>query len=126
MAETLEDIVRRALCTHAGCSSHDAAVHRIVKDIRKAQAPPMDPSPLNFDPDEEPWIWLQGDEEEGGTLCGCKLVKSFKGSGPAVFLCATHLGKRRLAVADEDGAVLRRDALVEAARETEELNRDEA
>ena len=42
-------------------------------------------------PDRRPEIWLQWDDEARGTAdCGCELVQKHKGSGAALFYCATH------------------------------------
>jgi hypothetical protein len=39
---------------------------------------------------EGAYIWLQDDEPEGVADCGCRLIRSYKGSGPAVILCLGH------------------------------------
>jgi hypothetical protein len=36
------------------------------------------------------YIWLQDDESEGVADCGCRLIRSYQGSGPAVILCLAH------------------------------------
>ncbi len=38
----------------------------------------------------EPWIWLQDNERSGTAECGCRLVASHKGSGPALWTCRDH------------------------------------
>ena len=38
----------------------------------------------------QPWIWLQDWESDARLNCGCRLIASYKGSGPAIFLCKRH------------------------------------
>jgi hypothetical protein len=41
---------------------------------------------------EQPFLWLDEDENEAVAECGCRLVRDMGSSGgcPAVFLCAMH------------------------------------
>jgi hypothetical protein len=46
----------------------------------------------NYTPDDEksPDVWLNVGEDEGAAACGCRLVKDYQASGPALFLCDHH------------------------------------
>ena len=39
---------------------------------------------------EAGYIWLQDGEEDGRAECGCHLIASQEGSGPAMHLCDMH------------------------------------